>query len=180
MKPEVKKWIIVGGLGVISIALAAAYLQYKKLMDYCISFKGIKLKNLSLTNVDFDIFLGVTNKSDIKFVIKSQEYTVYLNNNMITKITGASDTIIAPKSLATIPLNIKFNPKDIGNKAGSGSLGLLANLGATKVKIDIKLKVSLLFFTVSVPYIYETTLKELTAPSPKNESTQNKESKKCI
>ena len=60
MKIE-KKHIIAGGLGIISVALAAAYWQYTKLMNFKISLKKAVFKKISLTNLDVDLYLNFLN-----------------------------------------------------------------------------------------------------------------------
>ena len=79
MKIE-KKYIIAGALAVVSTFLALGYLQYKKLMNYKISFKNLKIKTLSATNISFDIFLNFTNNSNLKFEIIEQQSKIYSTN----------------------------------------------------------------------------------------------------
>ncbi len=169
MKIE-KKHIIVVGLGVISLALAGAYWQYKKMMNYCIGLNRIQVNNLSGKNADINVYLDFQNKSDLKINIESQEYKVSINNTEITKITNSATQVIAPSSTSIIGVNVKFNPE----KAGTSVLNILASMKPVTIKIDIKLKVKLWMITVSIPYIYETTLKELMAPSKTPKTT-----KKC-
>jgi len=166
MKPEVKKWLIVGGLGVISIALAAAYLQYKKLMNYTIKLKGFKLNALTAKVINFDLFINFTNNSDLKFVISDQEYKVYLNNQFVTKLVNGNDVTVGAKSTSVIPINIQFNPSQVMTLLGQNALTILASPQKIVVKVDVKLKVALYGIKFSIPYVYESTLKELMTPTP--------------
>lgn len=163
MKPETKKWLIVGGLAIISVALAAGYLQYKKLMNYVIKFKGIKIKTLSAKVFNFDLFINFTNNSDIKFDIIEQDYKVYLNDKFVTRLSNAGTTQILPKSTSVIGINVNFNPTEVLNLLGKNIVTILSKPETVMVKIDVKLKVSLYGIKVSIPYVYTSTLKEMMA-----------------
>ena len=76
MKPEVKKWLIVGGLGVVSIALAIAYLQYKKIMNYVLKFKSVKIKKINEKIIDFDLFLNWAEARFKDVVVKGNEIKI--------------------------------------------------------------------------------------------------------
>lgn len=161
MKPEVKKWLIVGSLGVISVALALGYLQYKKLMNYTIKLKALKIKNLSAKLINFDLFINFTNNSDLQFVISDQDYKVFLNDKFVSKISNPNDTIIAPKSTSVLPINIGFNPTDVLNLLGKNLTTILIAPETINLRVEIKLKVAIYGIKVSIPYIYTATLKEI-------------------
>lgn len=160
MKIE-KKYLIAAGIGVVSITAGLVYLQYKKLMNYCIGFKSIKVNKLTGDNVDINVFLSFENKSDLKIEIENQEYDVYLNDSIITKAKNSATQTIQPKSVSAIGVNVKFNP----TKSGQKLLDTILGMGKFVIRVDIKLKIKLWFFTVNVPYQYVTTLKELMTPS---------------
>ena len=166
MNPKTKKYIIAGALGVISIAAAAAYLQYKKLMDYTIKFKTIRVNKASMNLFDFNLFLNFINKSNVEFVIESQVYNAYINNVFVTKLENQVLNKIAAKSTNVIGLNVKFNPNQVLDKIGKNAVSLLASADKTIIKIDIKLKVKLWFFRVNIPFIYEDSLKNMMTPKP--------------
>ena len=163
MKPEVKKWLIVGGLGVISVALAMGYLQYRKLMNYTIKLGGAKFKQVTAKVFNFDLFIKFTNNSNINFVISEQEYKVYLNDKFVTKISNQNDVTILPQATNTIPVNIDFNPTEVFTLIGGNITNILLKPETIKVKVDGKLKAKLYGFTKSIPFVYEATLKELMA-----------------
>ncbi len=166
LTPKTKKYLIAGGLGLISIALAGAYLQYKKLMDYVLTFKSVKVKKFTKDIIDIDVFLNFQNKSNIEFNIKSQKYDVYVNGVFITKIENASPTTIKSETTSILPLNVVLKPSEIISKVG-GAKGLfaMANPDTMKIKIDMKLQVQLWFFTINIPYTYEDTLKNMITPA---------------
>ena len=55
MKSNTKKYLIAGAIGVVTIAGALAYLQYKKLMNYTLKFKRLRVKRLNFNEFDFDL-----------------------------------------------------------------------------------------------------------------------------
>lgn len=165
MKIE-KKHIVIGLIGLVSITGAILYAQYRKLMNYTIKLKGFKLKTATLKLINFDLFINFTNNSDLKFVISDQEYKVYLNNQFVTKLANKNDVVVGAKSTSIIPINIQFNPSSVLQLLGQNALTILASPNKIVVKVDIKLKVALYGIKFSIPYVYESTLKELMTPTP--------------
>ena len=160
------KYIIAGALGVISIALAIGYLQYKKLMNYTLSFKGIKLKKASATELNFDLFLNFVNKSNLKFDIVEQDYSIYINDVFLTKAVNYSTNTVLPTSASIMGVNINFNPTQAYKNLKGGFASMLLSPQMLKLKIDMKLKVKLYGIKISIPFVYETTLKEILTPAP--------------
>lgn len=163
---KINKYLVAGSIGLVTITGALAYLQYKKLMNYVLKFKGIKLNKLSFTNLDFNIYLDFTNKSDVTFNILSQVYNVYVNDTFVTKIENNSPTSIPANATNVLGLNIVFNPTDIYQKLGKSTLTIAANADKIIIKADCKLKVKMWFFTINIPYVYTSSLKDLMASKP--------------
>lgn len=161
MKAINKKYLIAGLIGLVTLSGAALYLQYKKLMDYVIGFKSIKIKKVSFTLFDFDLFLNFQNKSTLKFTIENQSYDVYINNIYVTKLQNDSPVLISPKSTSVIGLNVKFNPQEVLQKLNKNVATLLVGTDKLMIKIDMKLKVKMWFLTINIPYIYEDSLKNM-------------------
>ena len=160
MKLE-KKYLIAGLIGVVTIAGALAYLQYKKLMNYTIKLRNIVVKSAHLSSLNFELFLNFENNSSISFEILSQSYDVYINDTLISKLKGKEVVKIQPKSTSVIPLKVNIKPSDILNKLGKGTLNLIANFGNNKLKVNVKLQVKLYGFTVNIPFVYESTISEM-------------------
>lgn len=156
-----KKYIIAGAIGLITITGALVYLQYKKIMNYAMKFKRVKVQTLSQKLVSFDVFLLFTNKSDLKIEIKDQEYKIYINDIYISRASNGVPNIIHPKTTSEIGVNVAFDPTVVAGLLKTNYLSLLANPGAIKLKVEIKLKVGLWFITVDIPTTVEFTLKEL-------------------
>ncbi len=156
-----KKYIIAGVIAVVTFVGAFAYLQYKKMMDYVIKFKGIKIKKISLNLISFDLFLDYTNNSDITFTLKKQVYDVYVNNIFVTTLENTSPNTILKNTTSVLGLNVAFNPKEVLKKIKKNASDLLTNSDKIIIKVDVKLKVKVGIITITVPYVYEDTLKNM-------------------
>jgi|LakMenEpi03Aug12_release.lakeMendotaPanAssembly.Ray.scaffolds.fasta_scaffold46627_9 LEA14-like dessication related protein len=166
MKPTTKKYLIAGAIGVVTVAGALAYLQYKKLMNYTLKFKGLRVRKLRFNDFDFDITLDFMNKSNIDFIIEKQVYNVYLNDIFVTKLENISPSTIKANTTSPMALNVKFNPKDVLEKIGVNAVNFVLNANKTILKVDAKLKVKLWFFNINIPYVYQSTLKDMLYPVP--------------
>lgn len=164
--PKKKKYIIAAAIGLVTITGAFAYLQYQRIMDYVIKIKTLKFKKISLNSLNFDLFLNFENKSDLRFTIEKQVYDVYLNNVFISRVENASPTVINPKSINVIGLNVLVNPKDALNKLKKNVLNLLTTPDKLIVKVVCKLKVRLFIFSINIPYTYEDSIKNMMTPTP--------------
>ena len=166
MKSNTKKYLIAGAIGVVTIAGALAYLQYKKLMNYTLKFKRLRVKRLNFNEFDFDLGLDFNNKSNIDFVIERQMYDVFVNDIFAARLENATPTTIKANTTSLMWLNVKFSPKTVLEKIGVNAGTLFLNAGKTVIKVDCKLKVKLWFFTVNIPFVYQSTLKDMLAPAP--------------
>ncbi len=161
MKIE-RKHIIAGIIGVTTtFALAYVYLQIKKLKSTPVCFKGLKIKRLSANDVNFDVFINVSNSSDAKIEIVDQNYNVYLNDKLVTNAANHATTIIQAKADSLIGINIAFNPTAVLKILNQNFLTMLTQPASVKLKIDIKLKVKFFGFKVSIPLVIEKSIKDL-------------------
>jgi LEA14-like dessication related protein len=156
-----KKHLIAGAIGAVTITGALVYLQYKRLMNYVIKLKKISIKKIGINNVDLNLYLDFENKSDLGFTIEEQIHNIYINDKFVSKIENKSPNYISPKTSSTIGVNINFNPSKVLNILGKSLTDFVTAPEKIKLKIDIKLKVKLWFFTINIPFLYETNFKEL-------------------
>ena len=157
-----KKHIIplVVGLAIVGTVV---YYQYKKIIDYIIGFRKVKINKITATDVSFDLFLNFTNKAKVGYDIESQKHDIYINNVFVTSLINNAPTHIAPASVSVLGLNIQFNPQDALKKINKTFVAVLSNPNAIMIKIDTKMKVKIGFVKVSIPYVYEDTLKNMMA-----------------
>jgi LEA14-like dessication related protein len=174
MKIE-KKHIIAIGLGVgVSVFAAFFYLQYKKLMEYCVSFGSVKINNVSLMSIDFDLFLNFKNRANADLTLKNQEYKIYLNDIYITTIQNTSPVILKANSLSPLAVNVKFLPTDFVKNMKGKWVELLSQGTDVKIKIHAKLGVKFMFLSLPVDYTYEAKLSDLAKPTTPPDSSAAK------
>jgi len=159
MKPTTKKYIIAGSLAVVSVALMAAYLQYKKLMNYVIKVRSVKVKSVSISNINLDLLLNFINKSSVTFTIKNQKYDVYINGSLAAKLKNDVPVLITKESENPLLINVSINPKSVFDKNKINAADFLINQDKIIIKVDIKLQVKIWLLTFNIPYVYEESLK---------------------
>lgn len=172
-----KKHIIAGVIGIVSVSVAVLYWQYKKLMDYCVSLNKVLLNKFNISEASIDLYLNFKNNSTLKLEIVSQEYTVLINNKEVVKAGNLNSLSIAPNSTSVLSVNVAFSPSKLINTIGSLAGDIVLNPQKINVTIDVKVKVKLWAFTISIPYEFKSTLKDLLANKQENNSTTN--TKKC-
>ena len=156
-----KKHVIAIGLGVISVALGYAYLQYKKIMDYTLGLKSMKIKSSSAKSIDMDLVLNFTNKSNLSFDIKEQYYEIYANDVFISKMSNNTLNKIKGNSTSPININVIIDVPKVLAILKTSWLTILADTSKLKIRVPMKLKIGFYGINVSVPYVYENTLKGL-------------------
>jgi hypothetical protein len=126
----------------------------------------LRVRKLKFNDFDFDITLDFMNKSNIDFVIEKQVYNVYLNDIFVSKLENISPSTIKANTTSPMALNVKVNPKDVLEKIGVNAVNFVLNADKTILKVDAKLKVKLWFFNINIPYVYQSTLKDMLYPAP--------------
>jgi LEA14-like dessication related protein len=164
MNSNNRKYIIAGLIGIVTIFGALAYLQFKKIMNYTLGFKGIKVRSISKDLISIDVFLNYTNKADIDITLVEQEYKVFLNNNYVTRASNGSSNLVKANSTSPIGVNVAFDPKNVLNVLNKSYAELLLDPGKITLKVDIKLKVKVVGIKVNIPFTLNTTLKEILKP----------------
>ena len=156
-----KTHIVVGVIGLLSISAAYAYYTYKKIMDYDLGFKGIKVNSITAKLINMNVFLNFTNKANQKIEIVEQDYKVYLNDKFVTTATNKSTNVIDPKSTSVIGVNVSFDPSVVLGVLKASAINILLHPEQQVVKIDMNLKVKIWGIKFSIPYIYNITIKEI-------------------
>jgi hypothetical protein len=76
-------------------------------------------------------------------------------------ISNKNLTILKANSTSDIPLDVSFDPKDMLNRLSLNLPGFLTNYKKMRMKIVMKLRVKLLFFSIPITYTYEDSLKNI-------------------
>ena len=154
-----KKLLFIGA-GLLIVG-ALAYEEYRRLINFKITLNKIKINSVSFSNIDFDMILNFANNSNQKFVLVKQVYNVYLNDINSAYIESKQQSVIYPKSISLVPVNIKLSPSDLLSNFGKNIGDIIKGTSLIKLKIDAKLKVSFHGILFDAPFIYETALKDL-------------------
>lgn len=154
-------YIILPSIALLGSAGVWLFLQYRKITNYTIKMKRIKLNSISLNKTDFDLYIAFDNKSDLKFEITSISTDVYMNGKYLTKVQNFSKIRINPGPDNLISVNIEFNTTDALNIINSNYGDLISHQDKITLKMDNKIGVSLYGIPVHIPFVYETTLKDM-------------------
>ena len=74
-----------------------------------ISFGGINARNLSLTNIDFNVIWEIENTNSFAMSVKDLAYTLTVNNSRWASGTAPASTQIAANRKTQIPLTFSIN-----------------------------------------------------------------------
>jgi LEA14-like dessication related protein len=168
MEKGLKKTLIISG--VIGGAAVIGYLFYKeivKAMDFTIKPKGVKSLGVSNRTLKLLVNIGVQNKSNLQFILKNQEYDIYINGIFITRLKNEASQIIYPTATSFLQFNLDLNIDDLAAKLNvisgatiSDKLNVLANLKNQNMKLVSKLSVKYgILPSIPIEIPYENTFK---------------------
>ena len=137
------KAIIIGIIGAVGIAAFLIYRQFRKLMDYKLSFRSVKVKKINMQGIDLTLGLNFENKSDIQVVLSSQKYDVFINNVRLSTLTNENDVVIAPNSSTPITFDVSVGSKGIADLIKTTSFTELLNIKKQVLRVDSTLVVKI-------------------------------------
>ena len=160
-----KQKIIVGGLTLISVFAAFAYIQIKKSMNYAYRFSRFKANTVNLNKINFDLYFFLKNPSKITYTIKSITTDVYIDKILLTKIVNFNPQKILPNAETEIGVNVNLNTLELLEKLKLNWSDLILNwekLDQYMVTMDMKFKIGYRgIFTITVPYTEKFKLSSL-------------------
>ena len=143
-----KQKIIVGGLTLISVFAAFAYIQIKKSMNYAYRFSRFKANTVNLNKINFDLYFFLKNPSKITY-----------------KIVNFNPQKILPNAETEIGVNVNLNTLELLEKLKLNWSDLILNwekLDQYMVTMDMKFKIGYRgIFTITVPYTEKFKLSSL-------------------
>lgn len=158
-----KRYFVAGAIGLVTVAGALGYLQYKKIMNYSLAFKGMKNVKLTKDSLSFNIYYDYTNKADIDLTLQEQEYDIYVNDVFVTRLSNYAPNILVGGKTSEIGIAVNLDLKDISKKLGTDIyVKALTDPKNVIIKTEMKWKVKLLgFIKIPVKYPYIVSLKEI-------------------
>ena len=151
-------FVLAAVAGVTATTAVWAYGQYKKLLKNITGYKSVSVKNISKTNIALEVVYTYTNNMDVDVVLTNQKYDIYLDDIYTTTLTNKNELVLKANATTDIPLSVSFDPKDIFNKLKVNPTSFLLNPGNIVMRIDMKVWVKLLFFSIPITYSYEDKL----------------------
>lgn len=107
------------GAGVLGLAIWYFYYlknNAMKLMDMTYRFQNFKLKNASLTNVEVEAEVVLTNPSQLSFTVTGYDINVQFQGVNVANLKRDDSNIpIGSNSSVAIPFNVKFDPRKVGS-----------------------------------------------------------------
>lgn len=142
------------GLGVFGFW---SYGQIKKILQASVKFSRIQTKDLTFKHVSFDLFVSLTNPSQIPLTVVSQSYVAYINKTPVARGLSTINQKIRSQDTSMLGMFISLKP----NKLGTALLTEYISGKIITVRIVVNVKIKIAFFTFKIPYVYQSTLKEL-------------------
>jgi|688.fasta_scaffold679211_2 hypothetical protein len=161
MKLKENKYLVAGIIGLVSITGAYLYIQVNKILDYTLTYKGLRNVNFDKTGkVSFTIVYEYKNKANIDVTLDNQEYEVYINNQYLTTLTNFVPNVLKGSTPSTIEVNLNLT-KDDFKKVKLNWLQVVLQPEKVEIKTLMKWKVKYGFLRFPVKYPYIVNLKEI-------------------
>lgn len=159
MKIGKKGYFVLAAVAGVTVTTGVwAYGQYKKLMKNVTGYKSVSIKEANKDKIVLQVIYTYTNNMDVDVVLTKQKYDLYLDDEYITALTNDSELTLKANATTDIPLTLVLKPNDIYNKIKTNPLALLVNPGKVVMRIDMKVWVKMLFFSIPITYSYEDKL----------------------
>ena len=151
------------GLGVAVLGGMAFYISRiaKRLQDFQLDFKKIKVNRFTKERLQFDVYFDYTNKSEININLASQEYDVYIDGVYITTMTNYKENVLKAKSKSPLGFSVDLDLPKLDSKIRASYFDMITNPKEVAIRIDMKFKARIGIFKVPYKYIWNTNLKEI-------------------
>ena len=158
--------IISGTLGGLTVLGYLLYRQILKAIELTIEPKSVKSLGLTGRTLKLLVTMGVKNPSDLKVILKEQEYDIYINGIFISRLQNSESQVVYPMAISTLVLTVDVNVDDlltkmdvIGGQTYADKLNVLANLKQQRMKLVSKMKIKYgILPAIPIEVEYEDTL----------------------
>lgn len=162
LKTKLKYALGIATIGLTATTIIWARKQYKKMLSNKVDINSFKVTDISLNNIGIEVFFNYFNNTDIKITLVSQKYDIYLDDKFVASLINDSTNVIKPNTTSVIGVRGEFDLMKISKNLNINPIKLFLLPKNQRVRIDMKLKVKLLFFNVTIPFSYEDSVKNLT------------------
>lgn len=171
---------IAGGAALAAGGVGAYYFYQRQLdllknhLKYKIIWYSISKNPDDPSLVDFNFKVRITSDSTIEAKVKKLYLEIFVDGTKLGIIQNTTfkapdgterDYFIIPaKGFSDVPLKLTFSPKLLTGSLVSGILNYIGNKDMT-LNLTGYIKIQSWVISISVPFTYQTTLKEIMAPS---------------
>jgi hypothetical protein len=149
MDKGLKKGLIIGGvIGGLTVVGYFFYRQILKAIEFTLEPKGVKSLGVVNKTLKLLVKIGVKNPSNLKVILKNQEYDIYLNSIFVARLENKEAQVIYAQSISTLQLTVDIDIDSLLTKldVASGAnftdkLNFIANLRAQRLKLVSKLDI---------------------------------------
>lgn len=174
--------VILSILGVTAVAGVGAYFYYQRQIDLLknhlryklISFSIEKPEDLGLDESAINFVLRIFSDSKIEAKVNSLYLEIFVDGRKLGiienyKFVGSDGIerdyfIIPAKGFSDVPLRLTFSPKLLVGNVMHVVINYISRKDMV-INLTGNLHVQSAFISLSVPFAYDTTLKEITTPS---------------
>lgn len=162
LKTKLKYALGIATIGLTATTIIWARKQYKKMLSNKVDINSFKVTDIAFNNIGIEVFFNYFNNTDIKITLVSQKYDIYLDDKFVASLINDSTNVIKPNTTSVIGVRGEFDLMKISKNLNINPIKLFLLPKNQRVRIDMKLKVKLLFFNVTIPFSYEDSVKNLT------------------
>lgn len=123
MKRGIIIFVILLIIGVLSWYI---YTQYAILSKAKWKYAGTRVNSLGIQTNVFTVLMTVENPGDLGVVVTEQDYSVFLNNDVVATVKAKQNISINANGVSTVPLMVELQSKDLF-KAGINNLVALTS-----------------------------------------------------
>jgi LEA14-like dessication related protein len=156
-----KKAMVIGGVTLLAGAMIYFIVQYRKLMQYVMNYKGIKVKQLNANNIAFDLSIEFVNKSSLAFRLMTQRYQVYVNDKFVSKGGTDKPVVVQPKGSTILTNLVSFNPTNVLKALEKNFTTILLQPESVVIRIDYQINTTLWGISIPIKNTYRISLKEI-------------------
>jgi LEA14-like dessication related protein len=174
MGPQLRKYIIFGGITIaVSSLIAGLYVYYKQqvklALQYCYKISKINLFHIRKDSFSFEIFIKVQNKSNFTLQINGYDLDVLVNDRKVANVKSDKQYKIYSNGISEISFQVDFDPSKIFDKTYLVNLISYALADQSKIVLSITgyLSIAMDFIKIKkLKFDYKTNIQQIVNAKP--------------
>jgi LEA14-like dessication related protein len=164
MTSRTKKILVISGsvIAGLGVTLLLLYRQAKKLIEYNLRVKRLKIEKISMNDLRLKIFMLFKNPSKLTIVLTKQEYDISLNGVYITTLKSDTEQVVEPNSVSELNVDLAVDPALVFQKLAhmQKPLELITKFKSQKLTLVSRLYVRFGFFSIPITVDYTETIRD--------------------